>query len=459
MLNNGVYAMSNATNNISNVPNPTVTTVTDFKHDAVNWAKRGNKLVYGNVADLTIDPVLNIRNKLGAVKFGVTVSKDTYDLPGMKQQLVDGGGIQEPLLVSVRADGKKVVVRGNRRASGGQELLADPTLSAEMRKALTESTPMILLTGLTIAQEQELVEDQTQKPFMRNEVVQHIFTLRKMGWTFERIAMLLWETLGRWTGNAKKIAEVREIVDPVLKREKVKVWLRGSLDCYLIWGCDIGAWVQKQIVLSEMKLDGVLPIGTTEVPVEQPYVIMTKNSQKRILALKKAKEADGAKFSPLMLIEGTEFKKVADTFHAEDYGTQTVTPKATVKKMPDRKTVEGFRDTFQSAAVRAAFSLVLGDPSPEMQVRDDATVIFETKMLLVEQYLPRLKPEVAAIVRSCLVNADPVDFQTMMEANCIADDVIETVPTEQAESSNSETEFSLADATATDDGNPTDPVV
>lgn len=421
------------------VPSPTAEVLKEFKHDAVNWAKRGNKITYGNVGDLKPDAVLNIRNKAGSQKFNITIVQDTYDLPGMRQQLVDGNGIQEPILVSLRVNGDKVPVRGNRRTFAGQELQADPTISAELRRNLTEFTPMIILSGLTLAQEQELVEDQTQKPFMRNEVVQHIFTLRKMGWTFERIAMLLWETLGRWTGNARKVAEVREIADPGLKREKVKTWLRGQLDNYLIWGCDLGVWVQKQIVLSEMKLDGVLPVGTTENPVEQPYIIMTKNSQKRVQALKKAREADGSKFSPLMLLDGTEFKKLADALHAEDYGTVTPVAKATMKKMADRKTVEGLRDTYQSEAVRSAFSLVLGEQVPEMQVNDDRTIIFETKLKLVEQYLPRLQPATAAIVRACMVNADPTDFQTLLEAHCIPDEV----PAEQAEPGN--TEFNLTE--------------
>lgn len=411
--------MSNATNTETNIVN-----IAEFKANPVAWAKKGNKLVYGSVGELKPDATLNIRFRGGSEVFGIKIEKDTLDIPGMKQQLVDGGGIQEPIYVSVRANGDKVPLRGNRRTFAGQELLADDTISADLRKALTENTPMILLHGLTPSQEQELVEDQTQKPFLRSEVVRHIFALRKQGWQFERIAMLLWETLGRFSGNAKKVAEVRDIIDPTLKREKVKLWLRGTLDNYLIWGCDLGQWTQKQILLSEMKLDGILPENA-----EQPYVIMTKNSQKRVQALKKAREADGTKFSPLMLIEGSEFKKVVDGFHAEDYGTQTPQPKAVVKKMLDRKTVEGLRDTYQSQAVRAALSLVLGESVPEMQVRDDATVIFETKLTVVEQYLPRLNPEVAAIVRACLVNADPTDFQTLLEANCVKEEPTTEVQT------------------------------
>ncbi len=441
---------------MSNVNN-TVTAPTNdaaFKADPIAWAKRGNKIVHGNVSELKPDTMLNIRFREGSEAFGIKIVKDTLDIGGMKQQLVDGGGIQEPIMVSVRADGAKIPLRGNRRTFAGQELLADPTISAELRKALTENTPMILLNGLTPAQEHELVEDQTQKPFLRSEVVRHIFTLRKQGWTFERIAMLLWETLGRFSGNAKKVAEVRDITDPVMKREKVKLWLRGNLDNYLIWGCDLGTWTQKQILLSEMKLDGVLPVGTTENPVEQPYFFTTKNNQKRILALKKAKEADGNKYSPLMLMEGTEFKKVADAFHAEDYGTQTPVVKPAVKKLLDRKTIEGLRDTYQSAAVRNAFSLVLGEPCPDMQTNDDRTIIFETKLQLVAQYLPRLKPEVAAIVRGCMVNADPTDFQTLLEAHCVPDDSLSDVETAGTQGEEAH-EFSLAeDAVLKDDGNP-----
>lgn len=391
---------------------PATANTAEFKSDPIAWAKRGNKIILGNVCDLKPDSALNIRFRTGSSVFGVAVEKDTYDLPSMKMDIVNGGGIQEPILVSVRADGTKVPLRGNRRTFAGQELATDDTTPAELRKHLTESTPMVLLSGLTPEQEEELIQDQTQKEFLRSEVVRHIFNLRKQGMGFELIANRLWPTLGKWTGNYQKLAEVREITDPALKREKLKSWLRGTLDCYLLWAFGLGQWMQKQVMLSEMLLDGILPKNA-----EQPYFKTTKNSQKRVAALKKAKDADGAKFNGMMLIEGSEFKKQCDVFHQEDYGTANPGTKPSTKKMLNRESVTSLKDAANSRAVRAILERVLGDQADDAQMRDESAAIYETKSQLVEQYLGGLTDEVKAIVSLCMVNPDPEDFVKFLIAN------------------------------------------
>jgi hypothetical protein len=411
-------ATNNTTNNtdtISAIP------------ETVKWVAKGNKIIFGNVDDLTVDPHLNIRFRAGVDVFGVKVEKDTYDIPGMKTGIVEGNGIREPIWVSVRKDGTRVVIRGNRRTFGGKELLADPTISAELRKRLTEETPMLLFHGLTPEQEQELINDQTQKPFLRSEVVRNIFELRRAKWTFERIAMLYWETLGKFSGNSKKVSEIRDLTDPNAKREKIKTWLRGTLDCYLIWGYDLGSFVQKCIILSCMKTDGLLSENA-----EKPYFNAEKNSQKRISALKKAKEADGTKFNGQIPIDGSEFKKQLDAFHAEDYGTLPTPSKTNVPKMMQRKDLEGIKDSFQSQAIRLMIDRVLGTESPELITRDEFAAAMETKGMLVEQFLPRLKPEIAQFIRLVFVNPDPMDFQNYLTSHVVEEET-EIPPTETTE--------------------------
>lgn len=390
----------------------------NFLSDPAVWAKRGNKLMHGNVLDLKPDTTLNVRFRAGSTFLGINVTKDTLDIPGMKQQIVDGDGIHEPILVSKRANNDLVPLRGNRRTFAGQELANDPTTPETLRKQLTTMTPMIVLEKLTSLQEQELINDQTQKAFLKSELVRQVIGIRKDGWSFDKIAMLLWEQMGKFTsGGLKKLAEIRELTDPTLKREKIKTWLRGTLDNYLLWAIDLGPWMQKQVLLSEMRLDNILPPGTTEAPVEQPYFYTDVNSQKRIAALKKAKEADGGKFSPLMLVEGTEFKKLADEYHAIDYGTRTNEPKPPVVKMVDKKTIEQFLQSATSAAFKSVLTRVLGQESLDYTVRDEMSAVYETKLMLVDQYLPKLKSEMKAIIRAVFVNPDPTDFQKFLEAN------------------------------------------
>jgi hypothetical protein len=384
--------------------------------DLVKWAAKGNKVVMGNIMDLKPDSVLNVRFREGCEVYGVKLKKDSYDIPGMRQQLIDGFGVREAITVSVRKDGTMVPLRGNRRTIAGQELVNDPTTPEPLRKQLVTQTPMLLLTGLTDAQERELVNDQTTKDFLHSEVVRYIFSLRRQHWSYERIALLLWETMGKFSGSKKKVAEIREIADPGLKREKIKSWLRGTLDCYLIWGYDLGQFTQKQILLTEMAMDGLI---TEEM--EKPYV--KSLNQKRIAELKKAKELDGTKWNGMVLMDGSEFKKVYDKFHQEDYNPTQIVKGDGKPKMLDRATVEGLAEVFTSKVARQLIQRVLGNEQPELPLHDEFAGICETKMQLLETSLPRLKPEVAAIVRICLVNPDAGDFQRFLAAN-----QVETAP-------------------------------
>lgn len=384
--------------------------------DMVKWAAKGNKVVMGNIMDLKPDPLLNVRFRQGSEVYGVKLMKDSYDIPGMIQQLIDGFGVREPIQVSVRKDGSMVPLRGNRRTIAGQQLVNDPATPEPLRKQLLTQTPMILLTGLTEAQERELVNDQTTKSFLHSEVVRYIFSLRRSQWSYERIALLLWETMGKFSGNKKKVAEIRDIVDAQLKKEKIKSWLRGTLDCYLIWGYDLGQFTQKQILLTEMALDGLITDD-----MEKPYV-KTMN-QKRVAALKKAKDLDGTRWNGMVLIEGSEFKKQYDQFHQEDYHPAATVASNAKPKMLDRATVEGLAEVFTSKVARFLIQRILGTEQPELPVADEFAGIQETKMQLLEGALPGLKPEIAAIVRLCLVNPDAGDFQRFLKDSQVATEI------------------------------------
>ena len=373
---------------------------------------KGQKIVYGNVEDLKPDFNLNIRYRAGTSVYGVEVKADTYDLGSLKQRVIDVGYIAEPIWVSVRKDGTKVPVKGNRRTLVGHELLADPALPKDIREALTKKTPMILLENLTAEQERKMVMDQDTKEFSRSELVRYIFGLRGDKWSSEQIAMTCWEGLGKLTGNAKKIAEVRDTTDPAMKRAKIKTWLNGTLNGYYIKAYDLGAFVQKCTILSEMRIDG---LQNTEAD-EKPYFITTKDSQKRFSKLAQAKESDGTKFNGHVPVEGSEFKKVLDQFHAEDYlAVKPKTPPGS--QMMKRTDIEGMKDSFQSQCSKQMIDRILGLPAPDINVRDKQAEINESKAQILESFLGKLTPDVEAIVRKCLVDSDPVDFQSFLLKN------------------------------------------
>lgn len=404
---------------------PETPNTNEYKVNPVIWEKRENKLFLGNVDELTVDSeLINIRFQPGTEVFGVKVTSDTYDLDSLRPQVQQFGGIREPIWVSVRKDKSKWVVRGNRRTLVGKSLLADPTTSAELREALTKRTPMFLFHGLTPEQESELVYDQDQKRFLRSEIARQVYNERKKGKGYEEIVYPYWQTIGEKFIKPQVVAEVRAINDPTLKLAKIKSSYRGTVDCYLLWAYDLGPWMQRQVMLSEMRLDGLLKEGD-----EQPYFLTTTNSQKRIGKFREAKNADGSKFSPLMLVEGTEFKKVADAYHEMDFGTKPVAT-APVKKTLGRDAIVTLKEGCQSRCQRAVLERVLGEEAKDVQIVDERSAIFETKLMLVDLHLASLKPEVAEIVKACMVNVNPMDFQKFLLANTVpAAPPVENPPT------------------------------
>lgn len=374
----------------------------------VNWAKKNNKITYGNVMDLVSDGNLNIRFH-GEEIAGVT-PKDTLDLATMEHQVYELGGIQKPIVVSVRSDGKKVTLQGNRRTLTGQRIVRDPNAPQDLVKALTERTPMILMYGLTPAQEMDLVYDQDQKDFLRSELVRHIFAQCEMGYSYDEILKRNWQPVGKLFGGAKKFKEKLE--KPYLNEKDrmadIKNWLNIHLRYYLVNGYNMGPYVQKQILLSEMKLDGILSKDIN------PYFNTTKNSSNRIKALDKAREMDGRAWNGVMPVEGSEFKKVLDAFHEEDYGPPKP-DKPGPKRMMARTEVESLAKSFHSRTVTAVFERILGNEVHDLSRRDNFAAVQETKLSIVEEMLPHLKPEMAVILRFAFTNADPVDFKDFLE--------------------------------------------
>lgn len=416
-----------------NNPNVEASTLNDLKPK-----KHGGSWNRMPITKLKVDLNLNIRFKKGQTTFGVTVDADTYDLPTMKLQIIDGGGIQEPIVVSEQADGSLIVLRGNRRTLAGLELDSDPATPANVKEAL-QSVPVQVYKHLTRDQEMELVEDQGQKPFLRSETVQHVWRLQARNWGFERIAMQLVEVFGKFSGNHRKMAEIRAIPaeDVNGRRTAVKKWLRGTLDEYIMPAYKLGPRVMKACLLSEMALDGVLP--TT---AEKPEWITTKDPQKRMAALEKAKKADGSNFNPHT--GGPEFNKVIVGFRAIDYPDPTkINPDAnTTKKRLSVAELKTRQENSRSTVAKMAFSIAQGEVEDRFQVRDDFLSLVEAKEGLAMQYLPSIKADtmvsLADAIRAFIVSESAVDFEAWLakHAEALSTEKPADVPKEETENDN-----------------------
>ena len=398
----------------------------------VKYGGRNEQFKYMSVADLLSDADLNIRYTAGQEVYGVKVETDTYDLPDMMSKIDGMGGIQMPILASLRQDHTLRVLHGNRRTRAGQLMLADPNLRPELRKALTEQTPVRILKGLTVEQEMELIADQEQKAFKRSEALRHIWKQVQAGKSYGAIIAHNEVMARKFVNNPKKQAEVDEEVRNMTTTERQKRlqgWFRGSIDEYVIAAYKLGAYVRKQTLLSELRLDGDLKPSS-----EQPFFLTTKNSQKRMAALEAAAKKDGSKHNAFVPVEGSEFKKMLDQFHQEDYGpTVTKEKKETGPKMLKQSDVEGLQGTFQSRVAKLVVDRILGKAVPDLIPADDFAAIQEAKMLLLTDMLPSLRPEVAAVLRLAFVNPDPEEFSKYLSANTIQDDGNDTGDTEGAD--------------------------
>lgn len=399
----------------------TMTEVEKAVHEQVTVvAHKGSVTKNMDVSLLRLDPHLNIRFRPGKVLHGITITADTYNLPDIMAKIDAMNGIHTPILVSERSDKSLIVLQGNRRTRGAQEMLLDPNLRPELRKILTTMTPVRILKGLTPEQERELVQDQEQKQFMRSECLEHLWAQKAAGKSYGAIVLHNEVMCRKFVNNPKKAAEVDEEVATMTTTERnarIQKWLRGSIDMYILAAYSLGDYIRKQTLLSEMRLDKLLKASD-----EQPYFLTTNNSQKRMEKLNEARKKDGSNFNGYVPQEGSEFKKVIDAFHTEDFGPVVIKDddeKEKKAKMLKKDEVESLQTGFQSRVAKLVLDRVLGKEVPDVQAADDFASIQEAKAQVANSIINKVKPEIAGIVRLCLVNTDPMELDKFLKANQI----------------------------------------
>lgn len=376
------------------------------------------KVTYVPASELWVNYDRNIRTKSGMETYGVTAVGDSYDLAGMRMQLAESEGvIREPLVgwrtIHPLTNLEVIEIgKGNRRAATAQEMVADPDVPESWKKNLNK-IPIYILDKLTEAQKTEIIYDQDSKEFLHSEIVRDLFNLRALGWDYGQIVLARTEPLLKiMKGGADLRAEIRGITNPVDRKKKITVGMHGTIGNGLLDAYAIGAWMRKLVIQSYMHRDGLLG----DDPSQMPYFNFLKGSmQDRVRQLKNAAKEDGSKFSPLMLIEGTKFKELADKFRKQDYFKEAPTTPA--KRMMKRDEVVTLQAQLQSRAAKMALARVLGEPQPEILVEDTNAAILQTKVLAVENMLPLLTPAFRLTVSKLLLSPNVEDFQKFLEAN------------------------------------------
>lgn len=440
-----------ATTSIANLPFEANTMELDF----AGLGKKETKFV--DPATIKIVSENNIRHDEGVEVFGVKPKRGTYDIPSMVRAILAVGRVIRPIVVNWRNPVKTKkefeaagyvpdygVVEGNRRLRAVRIILADPSIPLEMKKSITDNWRVDVYSGLTKDQEMMLVNDQDSKEFLRSEVVKDIFRKRLVGLTYRQMVPMMWEQIAKLTKNTKKIADIRQMPDGETKDLAIHTAFRGTLDCYYIWACDLGPWMQKTVLLSEMRSDGSLTIED-----EQPYFFTTVNSQKRVAELRTARKADGDKFNPHGLTEGSEFKKVADKFRLQDYPPANGGGGESKTKTMAKDAIKAMGDTLFSRTAKSVVDAILANEVPaDMKSADIFARQMEEKFTLFTLAKGRILSEVGVILSKIFENPNPDDFRkwlnevknTTVEGDVIPVQATFTMPDAPAEQTEAEVE-------------------
>jgi hypothetical protein len=200
-------------------------------------AKRSS-LKKANIMSLKVDRLVNFR--------------DDYDVPSMKEEILQAGRILEPLHV---IDGSNILLKGNRRTLAAQELYSDPSCPADVKEAL-EKVDVFYYSDLNEKEITEIVLDHgSQKGLTRVEVLKAVWRLQKQMYSERDIIIMLYQQLAHYTGKTKKAAEAQNLAAGEAREKFLKTWLHGTVGDYMMPGGQMGEFVREQFILTDRAQD------------------------------------------------------------------------------------------------------------------------------------------------------------------------------------------------------------
>lgn len=274
--------------------------------------------------------------------------QQNYDIPAMKQAILDVGRILDAIHVRLSDN---VVLRGNRRTLAGQELLADPSCPQEVAENLKKVN--VICHDVVAGSPEELaiiLDHGSQKKLCKTEVLLAVWRLDKGFQTEGQIMNQLYSALAEYTKSQDKAQEAAAITNLTERQSYLRTWLHGTVGNYLLASNKLGQYVRDQMLLTHLAEDKMLPEGTK---------VEVKMDRKTIAALSAAKSADrdekegGEGWDPEN--GGVHFNALLEKLKA---GQKTDEDKA---KRPTPAALKEKADAFKSVAIRHALLLAAGD--------------------------------------------------------------------------------------------------
>lgn len=329
--------------------------------------KKIHKIIMVPVSELHIDYEFNYR-------------KD-YDFPSMMDDILMVGRVIEPLLVCKRPgtpmDG--MLIRGNRRFGATEQLLADANLNINIRKNL-EKLAVIYYEGFNDDEIRDLMLDHgSQKSLNREETVLAVWRMQQQMHSFISIATKMFQLLARYTNSPAIAYEVQAMPVGAGRTERIRKWLKGTLDDNLLKAGKMGDMIKEQVLLADRKIDhGKLSDGDAAKVRFNP-------KRERIGKLWTAKgEDEKNNVWDHKTMSGPTFNALVEKFALEDSGQA---PSDGKKPAPNKKDMKSTGDSMKSMALKTAFRKCAGDLS-EGELDTDH---FDTEIFRQEQLVDSVK--------------------------------------------------------------------
>lgn len=349
-----------------------------------------------SIDKLTFDYAVNIRQT------------NNYDLPHMKEQIVSMGRIIKPLAVremEVDLNGKKekqlLVLQGNRRGRAGLELWNDPSISVELKEALSK-VDIIVYTDLTPSEEISLIIDHgSEKPISRTETVVAIWRLDKQFKSEAEIISTMYFALAKYSGNEKKLRDVP--TEPRAKEKFLKSWLHGTVGNYVLASAKMGDFIREQFILTHRSEDKLLNEGE-KVELRCSRDRITQLSQ--AITADKDVNKDGKGWN--VDTGGEKFNALVQKFKDEDAGLAEAEAKVS---RPSVKLLKEKADVYKSPAIRTALLVAAGELAAEggkqLLDLDDRLTLLQMKLEVLQKNEGSVKDEGVKKLVHAILNGGP----------------------------------------------------
>lgn len=330
------------------------------------------------ITDLKVDFNTNVR------------LPNNYDIGTMKDQIVQAGRIQKPIVINGDTG---IVLQGNRRTLAGQELFNDPACPSDL-KATLEKVQVIVYTGLTPQEEVGLIMDHGgERPICRTEVVLSVWRLDMQFYGEAEICVWMLNALASYTGNMKKLNQLP--TEATARNKAIKTWLHGTVGNYILASSKMGDFVKEQFILHHKSEDKLLQDGEK---------VTMWCSRDRISALNTAKNDDMKDGTWDSEKGGPKFNALIEEYVKQDAGEKKPTgPRAMSQKDMNEKA-----DQFKSPAIKSAFKVAAGDPDAGRTLVDIDNAMYRYGLVmetLAKEYNEVTNPHMQNFL-SVLLNAN-----------------------------------------------------